>query len=336
MKKTIFILVYLNVFFVLLFCACGCADKPVVPDRVERNNDTNGNGSIATAAISSSSIVVTNAGGGVDKEKYIFRYKFQKGDEFRWNVVQRLKIDTTIKGTNEIVDTYSKSVKVWRVLDVSADNIAKFEYWVEGVDMRKIQTNQDLAEYNSTRDREIPKEFRSLEGTIGVPLAHFMIDMQGVIRRKIPLKIYSDESRENRIVIHLPESALSVGDSWTVDLPVVEVQLYAGGDKIKKVAAKQRYVLESVQTGAAKIKFDTQVLTPLDPSMQAKVLDCYAFGELTFDIDAGKILSQKITVDKTVVGFIERNDSLHHISRLTECSCGLKSCEICQEKNKSQ
>jgi hypothetical protein len=171
-----------------------------------------------------------------------------------------------------------------------------------------------------------------LEGTIGVPLAHFMIDMQGVIRRKIPLKIYSDESRENRIVIHLPEVGLGVGDSWTVDLPVVDVQLHSDSAKTKKVLAKQRYVLESVQTGVAKIKFDTQVLTPLEPSIQAKILDCYTFGELSFDIDEGRIVSQKITIDKTIIGFVDRNDSLHHISRLSECSCGLKSCEICSGK----
>jgi hypothetical protein len=327
MKKTIFVLIWLNVFFVLLFCACNPTDKPVGQNPVGHNNNADDNEIKTTPP----SIVVNNTNSnGVDKEKYIFRYKFQKGEEFRWNVVQQLKIDTTIKGTNEIVETYSKSVKVWRVLDVGADNIAKFEYWIDGVDMRKVQTGQELTEYNSKRDREIPKEFRTLEGTIGVPLAHFMIDMQGVIRRKIPLKIYSDESRENRIVIHLPDTALSVGDSWTVDLPIVDVQLHQNSDKIKKVSAKQRYVLESVQAGAAKIKFDTQVLTPLDPQLQAKVLDCYAFGELTFDIDAGRIISQKITVDKTVVGFVERNDSLHHISRLTECSCGLRSCEICK------
>ncbi|MDR1053526.1 MAG: hypothetical protein LBL39_05070 [Planctomycetaceae bacterium] len=335
MKKTVFILILLCVFFVPLFNGCNRTDNSVVQPSDEPKNN-NGNNDKNPAATTSAAIVVTSASSnnGIDKEKYIFRYKFQKGDEFRWNVVQQLKIDTTIKGTNEIVETYSKSVKVWRVLENMADNVAKFEYWVEGVDMRKIQTGQDLTEYNSTRDREIPKEFKSLEGTIGVPLAHFMIDMQGVIRRKIPLKIYSDESRENRIVIHLPDVGLSVGDSWTVDLPVVDVQINSNSDKVRKVSAKQRYELESIQAGAAKIKFNTQVLTPLDPQMQAKVLDLYMSGELTFDIDAGKIISQKITVDKTVIGFVERNDSLHHVSRLTECSCGLRSCEICAKSKR--
>ncbi|MDR1289959.1 MAG: hypothetical protein LBK06_02030 [Planctomycetaceae bacterium] len=336
MKKTVVILILLCVCVVLLFNGCNRTDNSVVPHNGDPKNNTDNNGKNPETTAATSSVVVTNAasGDGVDKEKYIFRYKFQKGDEFRWNVVQQLKIDTTIKGTNEIVETYSKSVKVWRVLENMADNVAKFEYWVEGVDMRKIQTGQELTEYNSTRDREIPKEFKSLEGTIGVPLAHFMIDMQGVIRRKIPLKIYSDESRENRIVIHLPDVSLSVGDSWTVDLPVVDVQINSNSDKVRKVSAKQRYKLESVQAGAAKIKFDTQVLTPLEPQMQAKVLDLYMSGELMFDIDAGKIISQKITVDKTVIGFVERNDSLHHVSRLTECSCGLRSCEICAENKK--
>ncbi|MDR0391988.1 MAG: hypothetical protein LBH59_08785 [Planctomycetaceae bacterium] len=329
MRNIFFVLVYLGVFFILLFCGCNRVSESVESNSVEQGGLASNVEQVTTIA-NSPSIVVTNANSnGVEKDKYIFRYKFQKGDEFRWNVVQQLKIDTTIKGTNEIVETYSKSSKVWRVLDVGDDNVAKFEYWVDGVDMRKAQTGQDLAEYNSSRDREIPKEFRSLEGTIGTPLAHFMIDMRGVIRRKIPLKIYSDESRENRIVIHLPDAGLSVGDSWTVSLPVVDVQLHSNSDKIKKVLAKQRYVLESIQAGAAKITFDTQVLTPIDPPIQAKVLDCYAFGELIFDIDAGRIISQKITVDKTVVGFVDRNDNLHHVSRLSECSCGLRSCEIC-------
>ncbi|MDR1478919.1 MAG: hypothetical protein LBJ00_08250 [Planctomycetaceae bacterium] len=335
MKKAIIILVLLGVCFVSLFCACGRTrtGEPVAPNS-ETPNNTNNDDEKKPEPTTATTMIVTKASpnNGVDKEKYLFRYKFRKGDEFRWNVVQQLKIDTTIKGTNEIVETYSKSVKVWRVLENMAGNVAKFEYWVEGVDMRKMQTGQELAEYNSTRDREIPKEFKSLEGTIGVPLAHFMIDTQGMIRRKIPLRIYSDESRENRIVIHLPDVELSVGDSWTVDLPVVDVQINTNSDKVKKVAAKQRYELESIQAGAAKIKFDTQVLTPLEPQMQARILDLYTSGELTFDIDAGKIVSQKITVAKTVIGFVEPNDILQHVSRLAECSCGLRSCEICSGK----
>ncbi|MDR2170233.1 MAG: hypothetical protein LBP59_08840 [Planctomycetaceae bacterium] len=332
MKKILVILILSNVFCVPLFCACNRQDNKQIIQTPDEPSDQKINKKNTT----DSPVIITSntSDNNNDKKKYFFRYKFQKDDVFRWNVVQQLKIDTTIQGVNEIVETYSKSVKVWRVLDVSNDNIAKFEYWVEGVDMRKIQTGQELTEYNSSRDREIPKEFKTLEGTIGMPLAHFMIDMQGAIHRKIPLKIYSDENRENKIVIPLPDQPLAAGDSWTINLPVVDVQIHSNSDKVKKVAAQQRYILESVQTGAAKIKFDTQILTPLEPALQAKVLEYFATGELTFDIDAGKIISQKITVDKTIVGFVESNDSLHHISRLTECSCGLKSCEICSGKKK--
>jgi hypothetical protein len=323
--------------FIFLFCACGGKDEgdgkgknidgnPKEIDTIEASNTNPNVGLMPTAK--PENIATDN------KEKYLLRYRFQKGDEYRWNVVQQLKIDTTIKGTNELVETFSDSVKVWTVLEVDKENIAKFEYKVEGVTMRKFQTGQDVSSYDSSTDKIIPDGFRSLEGTIGVPLAHFMIDAKGVIRRKIPLKIYSDENRENKIVIHLPDNPIAVGDSWSVDLPVIDVPIGSTTDKTKKVSAKQRFSLESVRTGMATIKFDTLVLTPLEPAMQSKILDHYAVGDLMLDIDVGRIVSQRITVDKTIVGFVERNDSIHHISRLTECSCGLRSCPVCGVKKK--
>ncbi|MDR2763295.1 MAG: hypothetical protein LBB88_11885, partial [Planctomycetaceae bacterium] len=92
MKKLIIILVWLNLFFVLLFCACNRSEESIEPKPpIEQTNDPSSNSNLKNP--STMSVVVTNGGDSdVVKEKYNFRYKFQTGDIFRWNVVQQLKV----------------------------------------------------------------------------------------------------------------------------------------------------------------------------------------------------------------------------------------------------
>lgn len=261
-----------------------------------------------------------------DTRQYLLRYRYEKGDVLRWNVLQSLRITTSVRGKTERVETASRSSKIWTVVHVDGDGTATFEYKVEDVDMQHSKTGEDTSKYDSRKDKTVPPYFANLEGTIGVPLARLTIDVRGEMKGKTSLRKYSAENKENRIAVPLPEKPVTVGESWSIDMPI---ELKQSNGTVKKISARQKFTLQSVRTGIARIDFVSQILTPLDPKEKAQILDKYSNGQLTLDLDAGHVVSQQLITDERVVGFQGVSDNIHHFSRLDECCCGRKSCEIC-------
>ena len=261
------------------------------------------------------------------EEEYLLRYRYTKGDVREWNVRQSLRITMSLKGKTDTTETLSRSTKIWKVVDIAEDGTATFEYQVGNVKMEKSQTGIDDVKYDSRIDKDIPPAFRPLEGIIGVPLAELTIGPLGEMKGKKVITDYAGADEENRIAIPLPKERIAVGESWEFNTPI-EVPQHDG--TVKKIAAAQSFTLESVETGVAKIRFETKIRTPsIDPQTESQIIDKYSKGFVRLDLDAGHLISQETTVDKTVVGFQGNGSSIRHHSRFTECCCGLKSCEVC-------
>ncbi|MCL2711052.1 MAG: hypothetical protein FWE95_09250 [Planctomycetaceae bacterium] len=262
---------------------------------------------------------------GYDPNKPLLRYRFKKGEELRWNVLNTLHMKNIIGGMEENIETSTRSVKIWKTLDVDADGAATFEYRVEDLDTRKAQTGHHDVTYNSRRDTVIPPAFTDLAEKIGVPLAQIRIDPQGRTTKR-PLREYHGALSENRIVIPLPDEPVEVGSSWSgpsqIDLP-------QPNQTVKKIRIRHEFSLESIHSGLATIKFATIPLTPLSPKEEMQLFDYFTVGTMKLDLDTGHFIWQQSTIDKLVVGVREASDSIRYLTRVTECCCGLKACEIC-------
>jgi hypothetical protein len=264
--------------------------------------------------------------------KQTLRYHFKRGQKelqlLRWNVLQTLKMKTVVSGREEIVETLSRSVKIWKMLEVDSAGNAAFEYSVNDIEMQQKQTGRDDASYNSKRDKTIPAAFANLEGKVGVPLAHITITPQGRTTKK-PLRIYAGSYSENRITILLPEEPVGTGDDWTEQMPIKELRL--PDRSVKKVKTQQRFTLKNLNNGLANISFVSQVLTPgLKANEEVKLADSFSSGEIELDLDAGHLVRQQTTVDKTIVGIRGNSDYINYLSRLTECCCGKTMCGVCK------
>ncbi len=267
--------------------------------------------------------------GEMAPEKHLLRYRFHENQVLRWNVLQKVRLKTSIQGNEDIVESASRSAKLWTLTDLTDDGTATFEYQVENVVMRQsriVGERDKIDEYDSRKDKDIPGAFITLEGTIGVPLARITVDPLGKTTKK-PLRQYRDsENTKNRIVVPLPELPVAVGDRWD---DFEQIDLQRGDGTIKKVKLRRRYTLENVQTGLARIKYETIPLVVLTPQEEYEMLDKFVSGWIDLDLDAGHFIRQEISIDKTVVGFQGATDNVRQTTRLIECSCGLKSCEIC-------
>jgi len=278
----------------------------------------NAHRSVIAAVLSTACIASTLAGSAAAEEPtYRLRYKFNPGETICWDVVHRSDVRTTVAGTTQRAESTSESVKLWRVTKVKPDGTATFVYSVDDVEMLQRMSGREEVRYNSKTDEEPPMGFENVAQAVGKPLSVVTLDPQGnVVEREQKHKSSVVEPREGDITIPLPEKRVPIGHRWSRPHDV-QVKLDSGG--MKTISTRQTFTLESVKTGVATISVRTNVLTPVsDPAIEAQLTSCAAEGHVRFDIDAGRVISQRLDTDKHVVGFRGDASSLHYRTRFSE------------------
>jgi hypothetical protein len=249
-------------------------------------------------------------------ERYTLRYKFQPGEELRWNVVHRNQIRTSVSGSTQLAETTSQSIKVWRVREVKPDGSAVFEHLVEDIDMRHQLSGRNEVRYNSRTDKEPPRGFDNVACAVGVPLSVITLDPVGKIVHREKKQVKGSPQSEGEITVPMPDGPIAVGESWTRPS---DVSAKGQDGRLATIKLLQRFTLEEVKTGVARIRMATHVLTPIrDPAVEAQVVQCAPSGEVRFDIAAGRIRSQRSDVDRSVVGFRGEASSIHYATRFSE------------------
>ncbi len=250
-----------------------------------------------------------------DAVKYDLKYKFKAGEIMRCEVVHQATVETTIQGTTQTAQTRSSSIKLWEIGDVKTDGSVTFTHMVENVEMwQQMQGRQEMR-YNSLTDKKPPKEFEDAAKRVGVPLTVISMDARGnVVKREEKLDKLT--TNPTPITMPMPGEAVPIGHQWSTKY-YVTLQTTAG--VMKKVDLRQQFVLKSVSAGVATIEVETQVLTPLnDPSIEAQIIQHMSSGTLKFDIDAGRVISQVIDLDRRVIGFSGPASSMHYLTRVEE------------------
>lgn len=251
-----------------------------------------------------------------DPPKYTLRYVFKPGQVLRWEVLQQASIRTSINGEAETVETVSRSCKTWRVKEVQSDGSAMFEHAVDWVDMRQQFGTRPAVRYDSRSGQKPPMGFEDVAGAVGVPLSVVTLDSTGkvVSRRRTPLRGASKV--EGEMALPLPAEPVPVGHTWS---KTFEIEVRLPGNAMKKVTALQKFTLEQVKTGVARIAVLNAILTPVrDPAVEAQLVKYQSTGWLRFDVDEGRVLEQQVDLDKRVVGFRGPASNLHYMTRFTE------------------
>lgn len=249
-------------------------------------------------------------------EKHLLQYQFSPGELFRTRVTHLVSLETTIQGVTETARTRSVSVKAWNVHEVSEDGHVTFDYVIESVNMWQQMSGRQEVRYDSTQDEQPPPEYQHVAGSIGQPMATITIAPHGkIVERANSLSQFNPGIGE--LTITFPEEPIPVGHRWATE---GELPLRARpSDPIKRVRLRQQYTLDKVQTGVATISVATQVLTPLnDPTLESQLIQRLKRGEIKFDIDAGRIISQQMDTDENVVGFNGPDSNMKYLSRLRE------------------
>lgn len=246
---------------------------------------------------------------------YELRYKLATGDVLRYDVKHRASFRTTIDQTTQEAQTKTDSVKLWKVTDVLPNGVIEIMNVVEHVHMVHQLPNREPTEYDSRQDKTPPPGFEDTARAIGVPLSVIRIDPAGkVLRRDVKLRQQNVEE-DAPVVLRLPNKPATVGETWDESFDV-KVTLENGSTKT--IQTRRRHKLAGVKNGIATIEVTYQVLSPIDPFVEAQLVQRQMEGEVKFDITAGRVAGQQMDIDKRILGFAGPTSSMHYITRMEE------------------
>lgn len=251
-------------------------------------------------------------------EKHLLRYQFKPGETVRWRVVHLAKVRTTVGGTTQTTETVSKSIKAWKVTEVTDAGSATFENLVEHIDMRSKITGRQEVTYNSNTDEEPPAGFADAAASVGKPLSLITLNDRGEVIARKNLHKATTNPNKGQLTMTLPEEPIAVGKTWSFPY---EMMIPTNNGTVVKIKTQQKYALERVKNGVATISMATVILTPIhDPVIEAQIIQRRTDGTIRFDIDAGRVLGQQMDLDERVLNFAGKSEpsSLHYLMRFTE------------------
>ena len=250
-----------------------------------------------------------------DSKTYQLRYVFSPGEVLRTKVTHLVTVETKIRGVTETAKTRSVSTKTWNIEDIAENGEITFTYTVDDAKMWQQLSGRQEIRYDSTTDEEPPAEYKHVAESVGVPMATVTISPDGkIVRRKNARPQFNPGIGD--LTIPLPDRPVKVGQQWSTE---GETVVRLPDARVKRIKTRQLYELTKVQTGIATIKVQTQILTPVnDPVVQSQLVQRVKRGEVKFDIDAGRLRSQQMDIDETVVGFSGPNSIMKYLSRLSE------------------
>jgi hypothetical protein len=248
-------------------------------------------------------------------QKYDLVYRFHPGEAVRTKVVHRATIETTIKGTSQTAETRTTSVKLWNFTAGASSDQWKLVHSLESIDMWQRMQGRQEVKYNSLTDEEAPPGYEDMAKAVAVSLTEVTVNNRGVISSRKELHAQSD-ANPLPLVMPLPAEPVAVGHEWNNPVSL-KVLLQSGSPKV--IEARQKFTLEKVTSGIATIQCEGQTLTPVhDPAIEAQLIQRLPSGTIRFDIEAGRVISQEMDVDKRVIGFNGPASSMHYLSRFSE------------------
>lgn len=250
-------------------------------------------------------------------KKHLLRYKFAKGEVVRTQVLHLASTETRIRGNLQSSRSRGASVKEWRFIDVAEDGSMTFEHVVTEADMSNEVTGRAKVAYNSKTHEgdETPLEYQHVADSIGKTIAVVTIKPNGeMVEQEQKYKQHSFGM--GQMVFLLPEEPAAVGHEWHFPTDIT-VQLENG--QKKRIKTRQRYKLKKVVHGLATIEVDTQVLTPVrEPQIEVQLMQQLTKGVVKFDIDAGRVIHQRMEWDEEAVGFNGAQSTMQYLARFEE------------------
>jgi hypothetical protein len=225
-----------------------------------------------------------------------WRYRWQKGQVLTYRVQHHTSVAEVVAGSK--VETGSKLalLKRWQVADVDAGGVATLHLTL--LAMRHEQTRPDgetLLFDSANPDKSTPELRESMAEFIGKTLAILKVDGQGRVLEVQKGNANGYES-EPPFALVLPSKAPTAeGQYWERRYHITLDPPQGTGEKF---AAAQKYQVTQITPTQTTVAVTTECRMPESVADRIPLLQKHNEGEIAFDIQSGRILSVRYTINK--------------------------------------
>jgi hypothetical protein len=260
-------------------------------------------------------LVVAGLTAPVQGQDATWQFRWKSGESLDYRASHVTDVKETVAGNKVATRSKLDLVKRWHVTAVDEQGVATLELSI--VSMRNEQVRPDgetLLFDSNDLDKSTP-ELRDMKKFLGTTLAVVRIDGHGRIR-EVKQGSAAKYQAEPPFVVVLPSAAPRPGQAWVRPFDItLEPPLGTG----EKYPAQHRVTCAKIEAGKAALSLVTEIKSlPESAAERLPLVQKEVQGEVVFDIQAGRMSSARLNIDKTLENHQGPGSSYHFVSTYVE------------------
>jgi hypothetical protein len=247
------------------------------------------------------------------------RFRWETGQVLVYRVAQVTSASEVVEGSKAETTTKLNHTKRWQVLGVEPAGVATLQLSLTALRIETTTPRGEVILFDSANlEKSNPQMREQLAGFVGKPLAVLRMDGLGKVIEVKECK-YGAASRfesEPPFVLVLPGMGPALAQGWERAYQITLEPPQGTGEKFDAV---QKYVCKASDGGTATVSLTTLIpKLPMALADQIPLLQMQPAGEVVFDVQAGRLQSARLHVDKELKGHQGEGSSYHFQSNYTE------------------
>jgi hypothetical protein len=247
------------------------------------------------------------------------RFHWQPGDVLTYRVEQVTLASDVVEGQRSETKSKNTNVKRWQVLGVDAAGVATLQLSLAALRFEVTTPKAETLLFDSANPEKSDAQMREQMGKyLGRPLAVLRVDSRGRVVEVKESKFFPASRYESEVpfVITLPEGILQVGQGWERSYQVTLEPPEGTGNRFQ---AAQKYTCQKLDSQSAIIALATTIKNlPESQLDQVPLFQMQPEGQVIFDVQAGRLLSATLKIDRELKDQQGQGSSYRFESTYTE------------------
>lgn len=244
-----------------------------------------------------------------------WQFRWQKGQTLTYKIKHVTSVVEVIDKTTNASNSNLDLVNRWKVIDVDAKGVATLTLTLVSMRNEQKRANGDTLLFDSNDlEKSTPELREQMKKFIGQTVAALRMDGYGRVVEVTQGSAATLETEPPFIVI-FPAATAAAGQVWRRQFNVVLDPPYGTGEKFE---AEQRYDCKKLDAGKATVAVTTHYKAmPESPRERLPLLQKDVQGEIVFDVQAGRLVSAQLNIDKTIENHQGKGSSYQFKSQYT-------------------
>jgi hypothetical protein len=257
-------------------------------------------------------LVLTAASAAFAQASWQFRW--EKGQTLTYKMKHVTSVVEVVENTKNTTQSSLDVVNRWQIGEVDAKGIATMTLTLVAMRNEQKRANGETLLFDSQNlDKSTPELREQMNKFIGQPLAVLRVDGFGRVHEVKQGSAAAFEAEPPFVVI-FPVAKPEAGQAWRRPYSVVLDPPFGTGEKYQ---AEQRYECKKIEAGKASLTLATEFKSMPDNARERlPLLQKDLQGEFVFDVPAGRLISARMTIDKTVENHQGKGSSYHFKSEI--------------------